>query len=85
MRRRLRRVTKATRRRRSGIGDGGIIRRKYVFIVFLVSPFREYCYFDGVIFRILLFILASHEQMSVLFSFGGPGPKNPISAPDPFF
>ncbi len=41
------------------------------FLVFLVSAPREYHYIDGVmfvsIFRILLFIIANHETVSVFF------------------
>ena len=60
--------------------------------MFLVSAPREYHYIDGVIlvsfFRNRLFIMANHEQVSAFlfdFDFWGPGPKNPISAPDRFF
>ena len=89
---RVRRPTKAKGSRKLQELDGEIGSRILPFFVFLVSAPREYHYIDGVIFvsffRILLFIIANHETVGVLFCFfyfWGPGPKNPISAPDPDF
>ena len=92
MRRQVLRPTRTTRSRKSHDTNGALSREILPFFVFLVSAPREYHYIDGVILvsfvRILLFIIANHENVSVfflIFYFGGPGPKNPISAPDPDF